>query len=512
MSINISLEIERLLQYGIRKELVDLEDKIYVRNRIMDVLKINDVDNVEDSIKEESLETPTVILDNIVDWALEKGILEYDSVECRDLLDTKIMGCLVKPPSSIINNFNELYNEDRKKATEYYYELSKATNYIRVDRVKKDMKWKASTDFGELDITINLSKPEKDPRDIAAKKNVVSSSYPKCLLCVENEGYSGRIGYPARENHRILPLELDNQKWFLQYSPYVYYNEHCIVLKGSHDAMKITEGTFRRLLDFVDKFPHYFVGTNADLPIVGGSILTHDHFQGGNYEFAMAKAEVEKEFKIQGFEDVKVGKVKWPMSTIRLESESKEKVFEAAVKVYKTWKKYSDESVSIHAFTGEVEHNTVTPITRIKDGKYQIDLILRNNRTTEEFPYGIFHPHEELHHIKKENIGLIEAMGLAVLPSRLKKEIKKVEYYLLNKHKFEDIDNDYEVIKHKSWIADMIDKYNEINEYNIELILKNEIGQKFLEVLEDSGVFKRDIEGKIAFDKFILSLGGIYEN
>lgn len=506
MSINISLEIQKLIRYATNKKLIEKEDSIYVRNRIMDILSIAEFREVECEL--EYSDTPTEILENILNWAYDNGVLDGNTVEERDLLDTRIMGCLVNFPSAIISQFNLLYNEDKKKATDYYYELSKASNYIRVDRVKKDMKWKTSTEFGELDITINLSKPEKDPKDIAAKKNVVSSNYPKCLLCIENEGNSGRIGYPARENHRIIPLDLDSEKWFLQYSPYVYYNEHCIVLKGSHDAMKITEGTFRRLLDFTDQFPHYFVGTNADLPIVGGSILSHDHFQGGNYEFAMAKAPIEKVFDVTGFDNVKVGKVKWPMSTIRLESDNKDSVYKAAVKVYNAWKRYSDESVNILALSNDVEHNTVTPIARRKDDKFQVDLILRNNRTTEEFPYGIFHPHEELHHIKKENIGLIEAMGLAVLPSRLKRELKDVEYYLLNREKIKEIESKEDVIKHKEWIIDILSRYETIDTNNVENIIKEEVGIKFLHVLEDAGVFKRGERGQEAFEKFIVSLGG----
>lgn len=506
MSINISVEIEKLIKYGIQKKLIEVEDRIYVINRIMDILKLNDIEDV--NISKDEIETPTVILDNIIDFAFQNGILESNGIESRDLLDTKIMGCLIKPPSSIINEFNVLYNEDKKKATEYYYNLSKNSNYIRVDRVKKDIKWKTFTEYGDLDITINLSKPEKDPRDIAAKKNVVSSNYPKCLLCIENEGYSGRIGYPARENHRIVPIELNDEKWFLQYSPYVYYNEHCIVLKGSHDAMKITEGTFKRLLDFTEKFPHYFIGTNADLPIVGGSILAHDHFQGGNYEFAMAKAPVEKEYSLERFKGVKIGLVKWPMSVIRLESEDKSKLLQSAISIYNSWKNYSDESVDIAAFTKDVEHNTITPIARQKENSFQLDLILRNNRTTEEFPYGIFHPHEELHHIKKENIGLIECMGLAVLPSRLKKELKEVTYYLLNKEKVQEINNKENIKKHKEWVDTIISKYSDINSSNVEEILQEEVGIKFLRVLEDAGVFKRSKKGQDAFGRFVLSLEG----
>lgn len=503
MSINISYEIERLLEYGIKNGLVDELDRVYVTNKIMDVLQLNDIEFVE---VEENLASPTPCLENILDWAFENGILESNGVESRDLLDTQLMGCLIKPPSSIINEFNKLYSEDERKATDYYYGVSKASNYIRTDRVKKDVKWKTSTEYGDIDITINLSKPEKDPRDIAAKKNTVSTNYPKCLLCVENEGHKGRIGYPARENHRIIPLELNNEKWFLQYSPYVYYNEHCIILKGSHDPMKITNGTFKRLLDFIDKFPHYFVGTNADLPIVGGSILSHDHFQGGNYEFSMAKAPVEKEFSLDKFKDVKIGKVKWPMSVIRLEGKNKESILEAAIYIYEQWKKYSDKTVDIISHTDGTEHNTVTPIARKRGENFEVDLALRNNRTTEEFQYGIFHPHEELHHIKKENIGLIEVMGLAILPSRLKKELKEIERYLLTPGLVLEIDKNEELKKHKEWVISILDKYTDISEENVEGILQEEVGLKFLAVLKDAGVFKRDEKGQNAFDKFILGL------
>jgi galactose-1-phosphate uridylyltransferase, family 2 len=501
MKINISYDVERLLQYSLKKELINDVDVVYTRNRILEILGIDGVEEV--SIKEEFLESPDLILENILNWCLEKSILESDEVVYKDLLDTKIMGCLMPRPSEVISKFNKLYYEDKKKATDYYYSLSKNSNYIRTERVKKDLKWKTITEYGEIDITINLSKPEKDPKVIAGARNVDNSSYPKCLLCKESEGYKGRLNYPARQNHRIIPITLNNEKWFFQYSPYVYYNEHCIVLKSNHDPMRISKETFIRLLDFIEKFPHYFIGSNADLPIVGGSILAHDHFQGGNYEFAMAKAQVEKEFSIEKFKNVKVGRIKWPMSVIRLEGENKESVMEAAYYIYTKWKNHSDETVDILANTNGVPHNTVTPIARMKSEKFQLDLVLRNNRTTEKYPDGIFHPHQELHHIKKENIGLIEVMGLAVLPARLKTELKDLEYYLIHKDNIDQIWEKEELVKHKEWCNEIVSKYGNINDDNVKEILQKEVGIKFSKVLEHTGVFKRNQEGQDAFDKFI---------
>lgn len=504
MEINISYEVERLLQYSLKKELIDNVDLVYSRNRILDVLGIDGAEEV--TVEEEFLESPDQILENILLWSLKKGVLESDGVVYKDLLDTKLMGCLMARPSEVICKFNELYLEDKKKATNYYYSLSKNSNYIRTERVKKDLKWKTATEYGDIDITINLSKPEKDPKAIAAARNVAHSSYPKCLLCKESEGYEGRLNYPARQNHRIIPITLNTEKWFFQYSPYVYYNEHCIVLKGEHDPMKISKETFIRLLDFIEKFPHYFIGSNADLPIVGGSILSHDHFQGGNYDFAMAKAQVEKEFNIDKYKDIKVGRVKWPMSVVRLEGKDKESLIESAYYIYNKWKVYSDETVDILSNTNGIPHNTVTPIARMKDEKFQLDLVLRNNRITEKYPDGIFHPHRELHHIKKENIGLIEVMGLAVLPARLKTELKDLEYYLVDKDNIEQISEKEELMKHKEWCKEIISQYSNINDDNVKEILQREVGIKFSKVLEHAGVFKRDKEGQGAFDKFINSL------
>ena len=412
------------------------------------------------------------------------------------------MACLIGRPSEIIREFKRLYDESPSKATDYYYNLSINSNYIRWDRVQKDLKWKSHTKYGDIDITINLSKPEKDPKAIAMAKNLKSSAYPSCLLCKENEGYAGRVNHPARGNHRIIPVELNKEKWFIQYSPYVYYNEHCIVLNGEHVPMKICKETFKRLLDFTGKFPHYIIGSNADLPIVGGSILSHDHFQGGKYEFAMAKAKVEEEFHVKGFEGVTLGRVKWPMSVVRISGPDKETLINLADYILKCWKKYSDESVNIEAFTGDVPHNTITPIARRRGDDYEIDLVLRNNRTSQEHPDGIFHPHQELHHIKKENIGLIEVMGLAVLPARLKTEIKELSYYLINKSKINELDNNAQLKKHKDWALVLAKKYSDINETNVDGILRDEIGMIFSEVLEHSGVFKWDENGILAFNKF----------
>lgn len=502
--MNISYEIERLVQYGLNKGLLCSEDIIYTRNRILEVLGLDEIENVE--IKKEELESPDHILDNIMEWAEAEGRLTVGSITYRDLFDTKIMACLMPRPSEVIEKFRDLYKEDSKNATDYFYNLSKASNYIRIERVKKDLRWKTSTEYGDLDITINLSKPEKDPKAIAAAGNAAKASYPKCVLCKENEGYAGRINHPARQNHRIIPIVLNNEEWYIQYSPYVYYNEHCIVFKGEHEPMKVSRKSFIRLLDFVGQFPHYFIGSNAGLPIVGGSILSHDHFQGGRYQFAMAKAEFEKEFKIDKFPEIRLGKVKWPMSVLRLEGEDKDLLIEAADYVFCKWKEYSDETVDIISKTGDTPHNTVTPIARKKDSNYQLDLVLRNNRTSEEYPDGIFHPHRELHHIKKENIGLIEVMGLAVLPGRLIKELDQLSKYLISRENLDEIDKDEDLRKHKEWCVELINKYPVIERQEIDEIIKKEVGLKFLKVLEDAGVFKRDEKGQRAFDKFVGTL------
>ena len=504
MTINIYYEIDRLMQYGLNQGLIEENDVVYSRNLVLRVLKLEDY--VSAAVPKEKLESPMPILENIISWSYEKGILESNSPVYADLFDTEIMNCLMPRPSEIIKKFNSLYIESPEKATNYYYDLSKSSNYIRMDRIAKDQVWKSQTAYGEIDITINLSKPEKDPKAIAAAKNIVSSSYPKCLLCKENEGYYGRVNHPARQNHRIIPLTLKGEQWFIQYSPYVYYNEHSIIFKGAHEPMKISKESFDRVLEFVEKFPHYFIGSNADLPIVGGSILSHDHFQGGNYVFAMAKAVIEHKFEIAGFEEIEAGIVKWPMSVIRLKSKDREKLSELAEHVLNSWKEYSDNEARIWAYTNDTPHNTITPIARKREGYFELDLVLRNNRTNEEFPDGIYHPHQELHHIKKENIGLIEVMGLAVLPARLKDELEKLAYYLINKGSEVQLRDQPELEKHLSWYAEIVERYQEISENNVMEILKKEVGLKFAAVLEHAGVFKRDDAGQKAFFRFMRSI------
>ncbi|MDR3595215.1 UDP-glucose--hexose-1-phosphate uridylyltransferase [Clostridium sp.] len=499
--ININLEINRLINFALNKKLITNDDVIYSTNMLLGTLNINEF---EVSIVDENLETPTPILENILDYACEKGLLENTTTE-RDLFDTKIMNCLMPRPSEVINKFNELYDSSQEKATEYYYDLSIASNYIRKDRIDKNIVWKSPTEYGDLDITINLSKPEKDPRDIAKAKLIKSSSYPKCLLCKENEGFYGTLNHPARQTHRIIPLNFgEGQKYFLQYSPYTYYNEHCIIFNDQHIPMKINKDTFKNLLTFTDILPHYFAGSNADLPIVGGSILSHDHYQGGHYTFAMEKAPIEMPYSVAGYKDVKIGRVKWPMSVVRLTSNNKDKLLDLADHVLTSWRNYSDESVDILSHTGEEPHNTVTPISRKRNGEYELDLVLRNNRTSAAHPLGIFHPHDEVHHIKKENIGLIEVMGLAVLPARLKEELTILKDNLINK--VVDISDDETVSKHSDWYKYILEKYSNISAENAEHILKSEVGFKFLEVLTHAGVFKRNEQGLTAFDKFINML------
>ena len=437
----------------------------------------------------------------ILDYAVSNGLCE-DSVVYRDLFDTKIMGLITPRPSNVINKFNSLYEKSPKCATDFYYKLSQDSNYIRRYRIKNDLKWITKTEYGDIDITINLSKPEKDPKAIAAALKMKSASYPKCLLCKENEGYAGRVNHPARQNHRIIPMVLGGDDFYLQYSPYVYYNEHCIVFNSEHTPMKIDRSAFEKLLDFIELFPHYFIGSNADLPIVGGSILTHEHFQGGNYEFAMAKAPIETQVKFSGFEDVEAGIVKWPMSVIRISSKSKEKLVDLADKILTAWRGYTDENSFIYAETDGEKHNTITPIARKRDGKFEFDLVLRNNITTDECPLGFYHPHPEYHHIKKENIGLIEVMGLAVLPSRLKNEMALLKDAMLQGKDISKIDA---IASHKDW-ADMIMNKYDITADNCEEILQKEIGIVFTSILEQCGVYSRDEKGKKDFIKFIESV------
>ena len=476
--------------------MIEKEDEIWAINRICEALKIDSFE--ESEAKESDLEK---ILAVILDYAVKNGLCE-DSVVYRDLFDTKIMGLITPRPSDVIKKFKSLYEKSPKDATDFYYKLSQDSNYIRRYRIKNDLKWITKTEYGDIDITINLSKPEKDPKAIAAALKMKAASYPKCLLCKENEGYAGRINHPARQNHRIIPMTLANTPFFMQYSPYVYYNEHCIVFNAEHTPMKIDRGAFEKLLDFIELFPHYFVGSNADLPIVGGSILTHEHFQGGNYEFAMAKAPIETEVKFSGFEDVEAGIVKWPMSVIRIASKDKAKLVELADKILTDWRSYTDEKSFIYAETDGEKHNTITPIARMRNGKFELDLVLRNNITTEECPLGYYHPHPEYHHIKKENIGLIEVMGLAVLPSRLKNEMALIKDAMLSG---KDIASIEAIASHKDWAEMIMNKYD-INEDNCEEILQQEIGIVFTAILEQCGVYSRDEEGKKGFIKFIESV------
>jgi len=494
--MTITENIKSLVEYGISTGLIEKEDKIYTTNQL---LMLFGLDETEEDVtaKEASLEQ---ILKEMLDYAYEKGLMPENDVTHRDLFDTKIMGILTPRPSQVIRTFREHYAESPEKATDYFYHLSKSSDYIRTYRVAKDQKWVTSTPYGDLDITINLSKPEKDPKAIAAARTAKQAGYPKCQLCVENEGYAGRINHPARENHRIIPITINGSDWGFQYSPYVYYNEHCIVLNAKHTPMQINHDTFCKLFDFVKQFPHYFVGSNADLPIVGGSILTHDHFQGGHYTFAMAKAEVEKTFEVKG---VKAGIVKWPMSVIRLWDVNPDKVIQAADHILDTWRGYSDEAAFIFAETEGEKHNTITPIARKRGENYELDLVLRNNITTEEHPLGVYHPHAKLHHIKKENIGLIEVMGLAVLPARLQKEMQDLEAAILDG---KDLRSDETLAKHADWVEEFLPKYDTVTKDNIHGILQEEIGLVFSQVLEDAGVYKRNEEGKKAFDRFLAAL------
>lgn len=544
--------ILELVSYGKNKGLIDTADEVYTTNRLLELFQIDEykLDNSSDAqnVNQQDDNNQNVrelhfILEDMMDYAIENGIMENDTITYRDLFDTKIMGLITPPPSVVRAKFNELLNgdsgsnsADAKKATKFYYDFSKATNYIRADRIVKDEKWITSTEFGDLDITINLSKPEKDPRDIAAAGKAKKSGYPACLLCMENEGYAGHFSHPARQNHRIIPITLDGEEYFLQYSPYVYYNEHCIIFNKKHIPMKINKSTMKKLLSFVEMFPHYTAGSNADLPIVGGSILSHDHFQGGGYEFPMVRAPYEKEFSVNGYDDVKAGIIKWPMSTIRLQGDDINRIVELADHILGSWRKYTDKDAFIFAETGGEPHNTITPIARIRQAGnpnnkfdaskdvFELDLVLRNNITTDENPLGVYHPHAEYHHIKKENIGLIEVMGLAVLPARLKKEMASLQEAILNGT---NLYSDESLVSHIEWAMNLLPKYGyEVKTDNsttaivtklpegskeeiavsLHNIIKNEIGFVFAGVLEDAGVYKRTTEGELAFMRFVDSL------
>lgn len=499
----IQTDIRKLVAYGVSAGLVPTEDIVFTTNRLLELFGLDELEETDKSVTMDASELEAV-LGRMCDYAYEKGLMAENTVTYRDLFDTKIMSMLMPRPSEVIHKFRELYEkESPEAATDYYYSLSCDSNYIRRYRVSRDKKWIAPTKYGDLDITINLSKPEKDPKAIAAAKNAKQSGYPKCLLCKENEGYAGRVNHPARQNHRIIPVTINGSQWGFQYSPYVYYNEHCIVFNSQHVPMKIEHDTFCKLFDFVKQFPHYFVGSNADLPIVGGSILSHDHFQGGHYEFAMAKAPVERSFTVEGFEDVAAGVVQWPMSVIRLSGENTERIIALADRILEKWRGYTDEEAFIYACTDGEPHNTITPIARKRGEKYELDLVLRNNITTEEHPLGVYHPHAKLHHIKKENIGLIEVMGLAVLPARLKDEMAHLKEAMLAG---KDLRADEELAKHADWVDEFSGKYEKIDASNIDAIIEKEIGLVFMQVLEDVGVYKRTEEGQKAFERFLAGL------
>ena len=509
----IQERILELTEYGLVTGLIEPQDKRFTINRLLELFHI---DELEDEVtaayekrtpmtQESAEEALPQILAEMLDYAAEQMLIPDNTITYRDLFDTKIMSMLVPRPSEVVRRFYDLYEkESPQAATDYFYKLSRDTDYIRRYRVKKDLKWIADTEFGTLDITINLSKPEKDPKAIAAAKLAKQSGYPKCLLCKENEGYAGRINHPARQNHRIIPVTINQSDWFFQYSPYVYYNEHCIVFNANHTPMKIERATFGKLLDFVQQFPHYFVGSNADLPIVGGSILSHDHFQGGHYEFAMAKAPVEREITFKGYEDVKAGIVKWPMSVIRISAADKDRLIDLADKILLAWRGYTDEAAFVYAETDGEPHNTITPIARRRGDAYELDLVLRNNITTEEHPLGVYHPHAKLHHIKKENIGLIEVMGLAVLPSRLKDELALLAEYIVEK---KDIRSNESIEKHADWVEKFLPKYESITKENVDQILRDEVGHVFARVLEDAGVYKCTQKGREDFLRFLTTVG-----
>ena len=493
--MEINQAIHQLVTYALRRELIQPCEEIWAVNALLSALKLDSYTPPEGEAPAD-IDLPAV-LDALTDDAYQRGVLEENSIVYRDLFDTGLMGVLTPRPAQVIETFQALRAEDPRKATDWYYEFSQDTNYIRRDRIARDVQWKAPTEYGELDITINLSKPEKDPKAIAAARNLPASAYPRCQLCAENEGYAGRVNHPARQNHRIVPITINGSPWFLQYSPYVYYNEHCICLNSVHTPMKIDKACFAKLLDFVGQFPHYFVGSNADLPIVGGSILAHDHFQGGRYTFAMAKAPVETPFTFPGFEDVKAGIVKWPMSVVRITAADPKRLIDLADRILTLWRGYTDESAFIYAETDGEPHNTITPIARRRGEDYELDLVLRNNITTQEHPLGVYHPHAELHHIKKENIGLIEVMGLAVLPARLKAELAAVADKLV---KGEDLRADPLTAAHADWAEGFASAVTADNALDV---VYQQTGLVFAKVLEHAGVYARTPAGTEAFLRFL---------
>ena len=489
--------IDSLVAYAISRGLAQPEDEVVLRNRILDILRRDDYAPGGEPLSTD-LEK---ILGELLDYACAQGLCE-DTVTARDIFDTRLMGALTPMPREVVRTFREKYAVSPQAATDWYYTLSRDTDYIRRYRIAKDIRWKYESEYGALDITINLSKPEKDPKAIAAAKNAPQSGYPKCQLCRENEGYAGRMNHPARANHRIVPVTIGGKAWFLQYSPYVYYNEHCIVFNGEHVPMVIDRAALRKLLEFVTAFPHYFVGSNADLPIVGGSILSHEHFQGGHYTFPMEVAPVETEISFRGYEDIRAGLVKWPMSVIRLDGSDPEQLADLADRILTCWRGYSDPKVGVYAYTEGEPHNTITPIARRRGTDYELDLVLRCNITTDEHPLGVFHPHAEKHHIKKENIGLIEVMGLAVLPSRLKTELTLLEHAIVTN---QDLSADLILSKHASWVAELRQQYDFTPDNTAE-ILRREVGKVFAGVLEDAGVYKHTPAGHAAFLDFIQAV------
>ncbi len=514
--------IAKLVQYGIDAGLIGEVDRIYVTNRLLERLQLDEYEEPESAAgggvegtcvdgagAAETAFPPyyaglEATLAALLDYAAGAGILKENTVTYRDLFDAKLMNCLMPMPHEVVDTFWKKYETSPQAATDYFYKLSQDSDYIRRYRVCRDMKWVTKTRYGDLDITVNLSKPEKDPRAIAAAKLAKQGGYPKCLLCMENVGYAGRVNHPARDNHRIIPITMNHGPWGFQYSPYVYYNEHCIVFNREHVPMKIDRTTFVKLFDFVKLFPHYFLGSNADLPIVGGSILSHDHFQGGHYTFAMAKAPMERLYAKAGYPDVEAGIVRWPMSVLRLRAADSDQLVELGTEVLAAWRAYTDEAAFIYAETDGEPHNTITPIARRTGGRYELDLVLRNNITTEEFPLGVYHPHQELHHIKKENIGLIEVMGLAVLPARLKDELELVgEFIVAGK----DVASEESIAGHAGWVREFVPKYDHITKENVQEILRHEVGLVFERVLEDAGVYKCTGEGRAAFERFLFSVG-----
>ncbi|WP_280771360.1 UDP-glucose--hexose-1-phosphate uridylyltransferase [Salipaludibacillus daqingensis] len=504
--MTIDQRLNELVHYALSKNLIEEQDVIFCKNQLMEILHL---DESQTPVINETFDRRPLyrILDDILDWASSQGFLQNNTVTERDLLDTKLMAVFSNRPSDITNQFRQIQQaEGVEAATAWFYEWNQDVHYIRRDRIAKNMSWKTPTEFGDLDITINLSKPEKDPKEIAAAKNVPSANYPLCLLCKENVGYAGRLNHPARQNLRTVPVSLNGEEWHVQFSPYVYYHEHAIVLSAKHEPMKINVRTFQRLLDFVEQYPHYFIGSNADLPIVGGSILSHDHYQAGKYEFPMARASEEEIEPLENFGDVTVAKVKWPMSVLRVKGTDKEQVVLASEMIRQKWQHYEDQSVGVLPFSGDTPHHTITPIARFRDGKFELDLVLRNNRTSEEHPMGIYHPHKEVHHIKKENIGLIEVMGLAVLPGRLKQELNELTDALLTDHPEKQIASNENIAKHLDWALKVKGNHPDLNLSNADEVLQQEVGTVFSTILSHAGVFKRDENGQKALLRFMMTL------